>query len=232
MADSVLIVVPVLGRPHRVAPLIEDIEEATPEPHRILFVADAVGDQEEIEALEEAGAEYITVYDRRCYAAKCNAAYRASDEPLILTAADDLHFHPGWLPAATEKLSDQIHVVGTNDLGNQLTMSGTHSTHTLWTRWYIDNEGILDMVDGRVVDVPGFIYYEEYPHEYCDDESIGTAKARKRYAHAPDSIIEHMHHAWGKAENDATYLKARRIRHVGRRIYIRRRNMWRLYNAR
>lgn len=214
-----LIIIPVLARPHRVAPLLADIRAATPEPHRVLFVAD-VDDEPELAALEAAGAEYIAVDQPRNYAAKINAAYRASTESVLLMAADDIHFHPGWLPAALAQLSDEIQVVGTNDLGNARVMKGEHSTHTLFTRHYIETES-------GVLDTPGTVLFEGYPHDYCDDEFIGTARARGRFAAALNSHVEHLHYAWGKGETDEVYEKARKNVSVGRKLHIARRNMWR-----
>jgi glycosyltransferase involved in cell wall biosynthesis len=214
-----VIIIPVLGRPHRVAPLLKDIEAATPEPHRALFVAD-VDDPDEIQALEDAGAEYITVDRPRNYSAKINAAYRATTEPVLLAAADDLHFHPGWLTAALAHLSETVCVVGTNDMGNPRVMKGEHSTHTLFTREYIETRS-------GVIDRPNTVMNEDYPHDYCDDEFVGTAKARKCFAMAFDSYVEHLHHAWGKGEKDAVYVKAEAMRRTGRRLFIRRRALWR-----
>lgn len=215
----VVIVVPVLGRPHRVVPLLESIEAATPEPHRVLFVAD-VGDAAERAALEAAGADHITIEGRGTYARKINLAARSSVEPLIFTAADDLHFHSGWFAAASAKLSGPVRVVGTNDLGNPRTMSGEHSTHTLIARSYVDDPG--GVIDGR----PGMVLHEGYPHEYCDDEFVQTAKARGVYAHALDAHVEHLHFLWGKAEDDATYKRGRSRSSYGRSLYRRRRRLW------
>lgn len=216
---ATLIIIPVLARPHRVAPLLADIAAATPEPHRVLFVAD-VDDPAEIAALEAAGAEFIVVDQPRNYAAKINAAYHASTEPVLLSAADDLHFHAGWLPAALALLSDTVQVVGTNDLGNARVIKGDHSTHTLFTRRYIETES-------GVIDTPNTVLHEGYPHDYCDDEFIGTAKARGRFAMAFDSHVEHLHPAWGKGDADPVYTKAKAQVRIGRRLFIQRRNLWR-----
>jgi hypothetical protein len=213
-----VILIPVLARPHRVAPLLADIAAATPEPHQVLFIAD-VDDRKQIEALYKAGAEYIAVDHPRNYAAKINAGYRATTAPLLFSGADDLHFHPGWLSTATAHLSERIHVVGTNDLGNDAVMRGDHSTHTLFTRHYIDTES-------GVIDHPGSVLFEGYPHDYCDNEFIDTAKHRKRFAMALDSHVEHMHWVWNKGVKDPVYEKAMATSAVGRRVYLRRRRLW------
>lgn len=214
------ILVPVLGRPQNVVPLVESIKAATPEPHNIVFIASA-GDTDEIEALETAHQDYLVIDEPGTYARKINLGARETSSPLIFTAADDLRFHPGWLAEARFQLKDGVQVVGTNDLGNQRTIDGVHSTHTLVTRTYIDDPG--GVIDGP----PGQVLCELYPHEYCDDEFIQTAKARGVYAHAYGSHVEHLHYLWGKGEFDETYELGRRHTREARRTFHRRRRLWR-----
>lgn len=214
----VIIIVPVLGRPHRVAPLMASVEEATPEPHRTLFVASA-NDAPEIAALDAAGADYITVPPARgSWACKINDGYRASTEPFLFTGADDLQFHPGWFSAAVAHMSDRVHVVGTTDLCNPRTMNGDHSTHTLVARSYVEAHGTIDK--------PGQVLHEGYHHDYADDELIATARARGAYAHALDSTVEHLHPWADKAPDDATYRLGRRWRQHGRRLFRQRERLW------
>lgn len=213
-----VIIIPVLRRPHRVRPLIDDIEAATPSEHRILFIADD-DDHEEIAALDKAGADYLTVAHPRNYAAKINIGYHASTEPLLYSAADDLHFHPYWLGRAAARLTPQIQVVGTNDLGNAYVMRGEHSTHTLFTRHYIETES-------GVVDTPNTVLHEGYPHDYCDNEFIETAKSRGRFAMEFHSHVEHMHWAWNKGVIDDVYRKAMEKSPVGRALFLQRQALW------
>lgn len=214
----VAIIVPVLKRPHRVAPLMENVAAVTQRPYRLLFVA-TDSDSAEIAALKAAGADFVTINAPGTYARKINLGARETTEPLVFSAADDVVFHPGWLEAATAQLVNGIEVVGTNDLGNPRTMSGAHSTHSLFTRRYIDQGGVID-------GPPGTVLHEGYPHEYCDDEFIGTAKARGVYAHAFDSHVEHLHYLWGKGTDDATYQLGRSRTVVGKHLFRRRKRLW------
>lgn len=218
---ATLIIVPVLGRPHRVAPLLASIANGTPEPHRVLFMATA-GDGDELDAIVSAGADHMVIAPnhRGDYQKKINHAYRSTREPWLFLAADDLEFHPGWLSSALALMADEsIGVVGTNDLGNQRTIDGTHATHSLVRRSYIDRFGAIDQ--------PGIILHEGYPHEWCDDEFVQTAQHRGAYAHAHDSIVEHLHPLWGKADTDELYdAHAARMK-LGRKIFWRRSPLWR-----
>lgn len=216
----ITILVPVLRRPHRAQPLVDSIAAATPEPHTVLFIC-SPGDRTEIAAARATTADVIVTpvaWARGDYPRKINFGYEQTDTPLLFLAADDLHFHPGWLPAATARLTDGIGVVGTNDLANLRTMRGEHSTHSLVTRDYIDRYGTIDQ--------PGAVLHEGYWHEFVDDEFCATAKARHAYAHASDSVVEHLHPMVGKAPLDNLYRQQGRRMRVGRALYQRRCQLW------
>lgn len=215
---TVAIIVPVLRRPHRVVPLLESIEAATPGA-RVLFVC-TPGDDEEIAAIEQAGGDYICtpeVYETGDYAKKTNLGYRATWEPLLFLGADDLHFLPGWLDIATARLIDGIGVVGTNDLCNRRTRR-VHSTHSLVTREYADR---------GTIDQPGQILHEGYHHVFCDDELIATARSRDAYVHADDCKVEHLHPTGRrKVARDAVYDHGISQFEADRAIFEGRQHLW------
>jgi hypothetical protein len=215
MTDLVILV-PMLHRAHRVAPLLDSIHATAPDA-RVLFlctrndtaVLAAVADHEHL-VFPPAG--------RGDYQRKINAGYQATTEPLLFLAADDLRFHPGWKAAAVAKLTDGVGVVGTNDLGSPRVIAGEHATHCLISRDYVDRHGTIDE--------PGKVLHEGYPHEFCDDELVGTAKHRNAWAFASDAHVEHLHPNWGKAPSDDLYAAQHTRIRVGRRIYQRRRRLW------
>lgn len=214
--SELVIVVPVLRRPHRVEPLLEAFRASTPGLHRMLFVCTG-DDTPEQDAVVAAGAEMIVVPGARRpgdYARKINLAYRETTEPLLFLAADDLVPRPGWFESATALITDTVEVIGTNDLGNQRVMNGGHSTHTLVTRKYVDERGTIDG--------PGEVLHEGYNHWYVDDEFIQTAQARDAFAPCLASIVEHLHPAWDKGEQDDVYRIGERRARADRQIYTRR----------
>lgn len=214
----VAILIPVLRRPHRVAPLLESITAATPEPHRVIFIVEE-HDVEERAAIDRTGAEQVVVdRPRRSYARKINAGYRASVEPLLFLGADDIKPHPGWLPAALRVMTGPVQVVGTNDLLNPRVLAGEHATHSLVSRSYCDELGTIDE--------RGKVLHEGYGHDYVDDEFVATARHRGVYAHAHDSIVEHLHPWAGKAPSDATYRIGRAKSAAGRRLFASRQHLW------
>lgn len=215
----ICIVVPVLKRPHRVLPTIQSVRDNTTVPYRLLFVATA-GDDEEIATLRMVNADFVVEprHGVGDYAFKINRGYRESTEPYIFTGADDLSFHPGWDTAALAKMEGSIGVVGTQDRCNRFVLRGEHSTHSLVSRAYADRLGVIDK--------PGAILAECYPHEYVDNELVATAKARGAWAFAEDSVVEHLHPCCGKAPTDPSYDRQSRRMAQGRPIFNRRAPMW------
>lgn len=219
MSGQLAILVPVLKRPHRVVPLLESIEAATPDAE-VLFVSDPE-DPAERAAIEAARAgtslHVLSVIRRGNYAHKINEAATVTQRPLLFLGADDLHFHPGWFEAAAALLTETVGVVGTNDLCNRRVMRGDHSTHSLVARWY----AALGTIDN-----PRQLLHDGYPHEFVDDEFVETAKHRRAYKHCHAAIVEHLHPMVGKAPMDELYDgMAYRMRR-GRRIFRRRQPLW------
>lgn len=213
---NVAFLVPVLARPHRVAPLLDAIEATTPGA-RVLFLADDY-DRPEHEAIErELGREGVRVeLDTRGgnYATKINSGVELTDEPLIFTAADDLDPQAGWFEAAQAALVHGAQVVGVNDL---IERSRHHATHFLLTRAYAEQPAI-DGTRGP--------FFEGYSHWYCDDELLATARKRGVYAYAPDAEVLHLHPMAGRAEDDATYEKGRQRARRDRRLFAERTRLW------
>lgn len=213
---SVAILVPMLGRPSAVAPLLESIEASTPANHRTLFVC-TPGDPA-VHAVMAAGGEHIAIdFAPGDYARKINAGIAATTEPYIFTGASDLRFHPGWFEAALAKLDATAGVIGTNDLGNSRVLKGEHSTHSVLVRTYIEAHGTIDG--------PGAMH-EGYRHNFCDTEMVQTAKVRGAWRFARKSIVEHLHPNWLKGQTDSTYDLGRSGFSRDQTLYHRRRCLW------
>lgn len=214
MSQALVVLVPVLRRPHRVQPLLASLHAHTPEPVRALFIA-SPGDDAEHAAIRRCGADMIVVDGN--YAAKINEGVRRTSEPLLFLGADDLEFHPRWLEHAKRRIKGGVMVVGTNDLCNRRVMRGEHSTHSLLTRAYTHH---------GTIDDPTRVLHEGYPHEYVDDEFVGTARKRGAFASAPDSVVEHLHPQAGKAPLDELYAAQQQRMRAGRSLYRTRRALW------
>lgn len=250
----IAILVPVLGRPHRVQPLLDSIAAATPEPYRVLFICDP---HDELERAEVAKASTRSTPARRIsgtvyggnYAAKINRGVELTDEPLLFLGADDLNFHPGWLEVATAKLrwrsSPAASVPVGEPYGGSEWMPGGNPP---WDAGAVEGIGVVgtrDLCNERTengehsthslvarwytelgtIDDPSKLLHEGYPHEWTDDEFIETAKSRGAYAHS-GAVVEHLHPLCGKAPMDHLYKHQRRRMRQGRRIYVQRRPLW------
>lgn len=216
---DLVVAVPMLGRPHRVGPLLESIRSSVPAA-RVVWAL-STGDTEVVKAVAAVRGETVLVPYRPVgdYGRKINAVYRGTSEPLIFTGACDLLFRDGWYQAACAALAPGIGVVGTNDLGSPRVKAGEHGTHFLVTRQYADEHG--------TVDGPGAVMAEVYPHEYVDDELVETAKHRGAWAAATDSHVEHLHPNWRRdVPMDGLYLAQRTRMARGRPIYQARRRLW------
>lgn len=208
---SLVVLVPVLNRAHRVQPLLDSFRETTPDPYRVLFICDP-SDREERAAVEAAGGEQLAIGGS--YARKINSGCERTDEPLIFLAADDLRPREGWFEAAKRRIEEGAQVVGINDL---IRRRQPLATHFLITRAYAKQPTI----DGRRGPL-----YEGYVHWQTDQELIATATHRGVYAYAHDAHVEHLHVMNRKAPDDATYRKGRASSRRDRIRFQRREHLW------
>lgn len=212
-ADDLVILVPVLGRPHRVAPTLDAFHRTAP-GCRVLFIADP-GDREELEAIRGEGAQCIAPGGG--YASKINAGIRATGEPLLFFGADDLEPQDGWLKASLAVMKDGTEVVGVNDLLRRPRVRRGHATHFLVTRSYAERPTI----DGHT----GCLS-ESYVHCCVDDELIATAKKRGVYAYAADARVAHLHWMNRRAEIDPTYQRGIDSINADRALFREREHLW------
>jgi hypothetical protein len=221
-ATDLVIAIPALGRPHLIEPVYRSARRATPAA-RVVFGCTST-DEQVLGEVDRLGVERLLLAPRSVgdYAAKINAIFRATTEPLLFTGATDILFHPGWFDRALARLTPGgVGVVGTNDLGSPRVKAGEHSTHSLVVRDYIDRYG-------GTADGPGHgVLWEGYVHEYVDDELVGVARHRGAYAHAGDAYVEHRHPDWDSSvPRDALYDSQRDRMRRSLLEFRRRRRRW------
>lgn len=219
-----MVLIPMLGRPHHVAPLLASLDATAPDARPLFLLSP--DDTEVHAAVGESGRDFLIVPREPGvgdYARKIHTGYQKSTEPLLFLAASDLRFHPDWLTAALAKLTPGIGVVGTNDLGTARVREGRHATHSLITRQYADEQGTIDG--------PG-ILHEGYHHFCVDDELVSTAQHRGAWAMALDAVVEHRHPYFidpdgtRKAPRDATYNLGASRSAQDKRLYRSRQHLW------
>ena len=209
------ILIPVLSRPQNAAKVAESLK-VTKESYRLLFIC-SPRDTAEIEACQKVGETLIVDWQpgKGDFARKINEGFRRTDSEWVFQGADDIIFHEDWDLHALKVARRGKRVIGTNDLHNPSVRRGTHSTHTLFARAYIEESpGTVDGSDP--------VFWEGYDHQFVDVEFVEVAKRRKEWAMAKRAIVEHSHPHWGNAERDKTYLKAFRAHGHDRRLYLQR----------
>ena len=214
------VLVPVLGRPQNVQPLIEAFK-ATTAAYQIHFLC-TWGDEEQITACMEVDAlTHICCEPGRSeYPQKMNVGYALTDRPFLLLAADDLSPEPGWDTEALKVAEETgAGVIGTNDMANGYVMAGIFSTHSLVRRRYVTEMGAS-------LDGPGTLIHEGYDHNFSDRELCGLAQARGEWAFAKNARILHRHPLWKSAPWDKTYRKGLATFHEDQALFLSRASEW------
>lgn len=221
---SIAVLIPVLNRPQRVAPLTKNLAECSAMIECHPYFVCTRDDEEERSAVRDSfadGATEIVLPGELLpgdYARKINWGVSHTSERFIFLGADDLIFHPGWAERAIATWYESGScVIGTNDLANQTVMDGKHSTHSLIHR---------DYVECGTIDEEGKVLHEGYSHNFVDNEFIGTAIARDTYTQAMDCFVEHTHPIWHTADNDPTYERGRRDHSADNRLFVTRERLW------
>lgn len=228
MGDTpdVAVLVPMLGRPGAVEPLALSLQAAT-DRCRLVFVLSPDDHEVRLE-VERLDAEHLIIAQAAGpgdYARKINAGAAVTCEPWIFTGASDIRFAPGFVEKAIDPHAEnpRFMVVGTNDLGNSLVRAGRHSTHSFVRRAYL-----LE----AVIDEPGALYSTAYEHNYVDMELVDYAISKGVFWSARQSIVEHFHPDWRKADVDDTYRLGKEGFMRDNRLFQERRQRWRPLNPR
>lgn len=196
---NVAVLIPTLGRPQALRPLLQSVATTTsPGAANVIFVVDHDDLLTHVELQEawQQGWRFGRCFADGTYPEKVNEGVRACDEPLVLPAADDVVFHPGWLEQAIAAFGEGVDVVGTNDL-TPSTAAGQHATMPMLRRSYIEHTGAAF---GEL----GTVFHPGYHHNACETELCKLAQHRGVYISCPASIIEHCHPSWGTREVDDT----------------------------
>ncbi|HYH54021.1 MAG TPA: glycosyltransferase family A protein [Solirubrobacterales bacterium] len=194
---NVAILIPTLGRPHALQPLLTNLRQTTEFRYRVYFVVDQ-DDQETRDVIDKMpGFDFTSVLCDGTYPEKSNAGHAASaDEELILPTADDVVFHDGWLQAVLPHFEAGWQVVGTCDT-SPITEDGGHVTMPILRRSYIEDPG-------AVWGEPGKVFFEGYHHSRVETELWHLALHRDVAIFERESVIEHLHPEWSTRPVDDT----------------------------
>ena len=206
------VLVPTVNRAHLLQPVVANIHEMTITSHRVYLIMED-DDQASIDAADGLLGAVSVIGRFGSNAAAVNAGYHASTEPHLAILNDDIRCTPAWDLAALKHFSDTIQIVGINQ------GDGRCSSFSIVHRAYIqEHSGVFDQPD---------TLYHEYVSQFPDTEFAEYAQHRGVWADAPDSIVEHEHWIFGKADpNDPNYRKARDTFSGDQDTYLHRRAQW------
>ncbi len=119
---------------------------------------------------------------------KWNMGIAYADADWLVTGADDVIWHDGWLDAALK--TENKGFIGLNDMH---TPQDQYCTHYMVTRQFAKEHL------GGVLQIPA------YKSWYSDVEVCVRAKQAGAYVYAPDAIVEHVHPQDGKTPTDEIY---------------------------
>ena len=201
MFVDVTVVVPVMRRPQNAEPFMASLLATTNRAHVV-----AVADEDDNETWRAwlqvmpkgTGRVFRSAWPAPggTFAQKVNLAYRVA--PLtqwLFICGDDVRFHEGWLDAGLD-VAEQFNakVIGVASQG----ASDAWSPHLFINRRYVHDQGAS-------WDGPGIVCHEGYRHNYVDVEVCTVAIQRHTFKMSWDSIVEHLHPVFGKAEDDPVY---------------------------
>lgn len=219
-----LILIPTV-RPKKIPKLVAQIAGATPQPHSIVIVVEHRDLAPAMTAQRKSPIDFeLLVNDRKGHQGAYNAALvefsGLEGWRYWFHGADDLRFEEGWLGPLLElaEADPDAGVIGTNDLsGSRSNLEGRHATHYLVRRSYSEGAPAVPDVD------PPAAYFEGYVHNFVETELIDVAIERGAFRSCLESIVEHLHPAWGKAEPDEVYDLASSAWNDDRALYRARR---------
>lgn len=213
------ILIPTYGRPDRIKGIVSNIRAATTTPHEIHFCVEP-DDSNTLIAVYDAGLTPIVNSRTMNYSGAINTGYEQTYGQYLFAGADDIEFQPAWDTEAIDRFDGWIEVVGTQDGMNPYVQAGTHATHYMVSRRYLDSVG-------GIVDLgPGSFLFEGYGHNYTDTEFIGTAKMRAKFRPCFTSRVLHKHWSGGFMAPDATTEKANASYAADTALYDARRDLW------
>jgi len=201
MIPAVSVIVPVMRRPQNAEPFMASLMSSTDQAH-VIVVADE-DDNETWRAWLQAMPKGVGRVFRSAwpapggtFAQKVNLGYRMAPwTNWLFLCGDDVRFHERWLEAAlTAAGVTGAQVVGTSAQN----ASDDWSPHPLISRRYVEKQGAS-------WDGPGVVCHEGYRHNYIDSEICAVARQRGVWEMAHDSVVEHLHPAFGKGDDDPVY---------------------------
>lgn len=214
MPATIAILLPTYKRPHALAKVAKNIEEATKHSFTLYFGVEKE-DKESAKAAKATGHKVIVNKYEPGYSNTIQSIYEVSKEPFMLHANDDFEFTQNWdeVPISMFERPDLMVV------GLRQHESDRHgSAICMWRREYIETQS-------GVIDMPNRVFYP-YNHNYIDTEFTQTAQKRGVWAKCDPLVIHHHHPGFTGKEKDETYKKNDATVEIDQATFERRRHLW------
>lgn len=251
---GVAILIPMLGRHHRVEPLMASITATTPEPYDVWFIVSHDDDDgilwfdEHKEIISPDPIQLGEPLDSHVLTPNDWIRFLDDDHVKIAVVESDA----GSVGDYARKLNIVIpHVdrklifLGAIDLEfhpgwleacekklhgrPQIGVVGTNDLCNKRTmKGYHSTHSLLTAEYAKLgtIDDPTRVLCELYPHEFVDDEFVRTAQYRGAFVHAIRAQVEHLHPMCGGAPMDALYEAQDERLQAGRVIFEQRAALW------
>lgn len=205
---------PTYKRPHKLAEVVKNIEEATKNSF-VLYFGVELDDPESYEAAKATGHKVYRNEHPPGYSGTIQTLYEKSKEPFWFHANDDFTFLPNWdeAPLAMFERKDLM-VVGVP----QHESDNTYSAISFARRSYIEDQS-------GVIDMPNRVFYP-YHHNYQDTEFTRTAQARGVWASSSAPCINHNHPGFTGGPLDETYRKNQATSDEDKKTFESREHLW------
>lgn len=175
------ILLPSLGRPHRLEGAATNIHLNTDLDHEILWCVGGLLSKQILDGLEERYLDDTDNEDKR-YVTRMNKLVvwaRAEGFKSVFFGSDDVVHHDGWLNEALAVMEKERRAyVVVDDMRNP---NGTQAVMH------------MDYLPFACFDDEKAAFHAGYHHNYADTEQQVTAQKNQQWARAMDSKVEHLH---------------------------------------
>lgn len=176
-----VILLPSLGRPHRLEEAAQNIHLNTDLDHSILWCVGGIASKEVLDEMGEVYVDDTEDPDKR-YVTRMNKLIHhevVQKARTVFFGSDDVLHHDGWLRYGLIQMQAmQKAVVVVNDLHNP---NGTQAIVR------------TDYLPLLCFDDPMAAFHHGYDHNYADTEQFTTAQKYQQFTRSMDSIVEHLH---------------------------------------
>jgi len=191
------IIVPVIRRPAAAPRFMASLAASSVEVP--VYAITDQADSSTRRAWLHAGATVMTSTRGHTFPQKAQFAYEHTTEPWLLLIGDDVDFKEGWFDhAAVWMHNRRVCLIATNDMHNPFVLGGTHATHPIIRRSWINDAGAS-------WDGPGFVAHLGYTHACVDSEWSARAWEDDVFQFVEGCKIEHLHPTWGTGRRDPVY---------------------------